>query len=210
MNILSFDTSNSIASVAILNDKNLASYNNTKQSSQQAEKLFQLINLSLNEADTSLEKIDLISVTNGPGSFTGIRIALSAALGIRASIPNKKIISLSNFQVVAWQAREYTRTKDIAVILDARQDHIYLQLFDNNLNEISSPSLLAKKEISRSILENFFLIGDGVKLVSDNKIDLAINVNANAEILAKATIYFWKKNKYSDLIPLYVRQAYVS
>lgn len=184
-------------------------YDSTTQSSQQAEKLFQLIDLSLKEANLDLNDLDLISVTNGPGSFTGIRIGLSAAAGIRASTA-KKIISLSNFQVMAWQAREYNTLKKIAVMLDARREQIYMQLFDKDLREITTPSLLDIKEIDKFMLEDHFLIGDAVKLVFNNKIDEKIDINVNAEILARATQYFWKEKKYNDLIPLYIRQAYVS
>lgn len=182
MKILSFDTSNNLASVAIMDANNLLAYNTTMESSQQAEKLFFLIEECLNQAKLKLSDIDLISVTNGPGSFTGVRIGLAAALGIKMGI-KAQVISLSNFQVLAYGALKEHSEEEIEVVLDARRDQVYYQKFDAKLHHLTEPKLLEK---------------DSVKIDPMDK--------PNAKNLAESTEFFWNNKLYSDLDPLYIRE----
>lgn len=195
MNILSFDTTNNLASTAIISNKNLLFNNTTLTSSQQAEKLFTLIDESLRESKLSLSDIDLISVTNGPGSFTGVRIGLAAALGMQIAC-KAKFISITNFQVLAYLANEKCQNKDILVALDARREQAYVQKFSPQLKELSEANLVNIKELD--LTEDLFLIGDALKNSFDVKVD--------AKLLALATEFYWKCNQYHDLIPLYIRQ----
>jgi tRNA threonylcarbamoyl adenosine modification protein YeaZ len=187
MKILSFDTSNNLASVAVLADQQLLAYSTSLENSQQAEKLFSLIAECLEKAKLKLTELDLISVTNGPGSFTGVRIGLAAALGMQmvVKIP---IISLSNFQVMAWQIREQYPNQNLAIVLDARRDQVYHQLFDHNLDVLTDPSLMARGNIPRT---------DAV--ICENGVP-------NAEILARSSEYFYHKKQFSNLDPLYIRE----
>jgi tRNA threonylcarbamoyladenosine biosynthesis protein TsaB len=182
MKILSFDTSNNLASVAIMDDDTLLAYNTTMESSQQAEKLFSLIEECLTSSKLKLSDIDLISVTNGPGSFTGVRIGLAAALGLKMGI-TAQIISLSNFQVLAYKILKEYPESQIEIVLDARRDQIYYQKFDAQLNNLSKPKLLEK---------------DAIEIPPMN--------NPDAKMLAFATKFFWQSKLYSDLEPLYIRQ----
>ena len=207
MKILSFDTSNSLASVAIIDDSNILSYNITKQPSQQAEKLFELISQSLEDSKVVLDDIDLLMVTNGPGSFTGVRIGLSAALGIKTA-SNKIVKSITNFQVLAWKARElFPNKKQIAVILDARREQLYFQMFDINLNPLNEPSLIIIDELFRYLSEEeVVFVGDGIKFLPEEYFNENLNIVTNAEILSQASEFYWNNGGYNDLIPLYVRQ----
>lgn len=160
----------------------LLAYNTTATSSQQAEKLFSLIEECLKLSKLKLSDIDLISVTNGPGSFTGVRIGLAAALGLKMG-SKTQVISLSNFQVLAYQALKEHSDKEVEIVLDARREQIYYQKFDVQLNHLTEPKLLAK---------------DAIKIDPMN--------NPNAKMLAEATKFFWQNKLYSDLEPLYIRQ----
>ena len=178
-----------------MDDNRLLAYSTTIDNSQQAEKLFLLIEECLKESGLKLTDIDIVSVTNGPGSFTGVRIGLAAALGLKMGI-KAKIIALSNFQVVAWQAAQEYPNKQIAVVLDARREQVYYQLFDENLKNLTEPKLV---EIENFILpESTILVGDGWK---NN-----LMINADAKILASATKIYWESELYSDLTPLYIRE----
>lgn len=182
MKILSFDTSNNLASVAIMDNNKLLAYNTTIESSQQAEKLFSLIEEALSKTKLKLSDIDLISVTNGPGSFTGVRIGLAAALGLKMG-SKVQVISLSNFQVLAYQILKKHPEEQIEIALDARREQIYYQKFDDKLTPLTEPKLLTK---------------DAIKIDPMDKPD--------AKILARATEFFWQNKLYSDLEPLYIRE----
>ncbi len=203
MRILSFDTSNNLASVAIIANRQLLAYNITNENSQQAEKLFSLIKQTLKEAKLQLTDIDLISVTNGPGSFTGVRIGLAAALGLQMSSASK-FIALTNFQVLAWQAKQLYPDKPIAVILDARRDQVYFQLFNSQLEHLNQPELIAVTTVPS--LENMVLVGDGTKFFPQCDFDIELTNNANARLLATSSKFYLENKLYHNLVPLYIRE----
>ena len=203
MKILSFDTSNNLASVAIMANEQLINYKVTEKNSQQAEKLFSLIKQALEEAKLELTDIDLISVTNGPGSFTGVRIGLAAASGLQMN-SNSKFIALTNFQVLAWQAKQRYPKHPLAVILDARRDQVYFQLFNSKLEHLSKPKLIAISEIPS--LKNMTLVGDATKFFPQYNLDTRLTNNANAKLLAAASQFYLQQKLYQDLAPLYIRE----
>ncbi len=196
MKILSFDTTNNLASVAIMDNGELLSYHVTNESSSQAEKLFSLINQALQETNLQIYDIELLSVTNGPGSFTGVRVGLAAALGMQMNC-KAKFIALSNFQVLAYREKE--KNKDIAVALDARRGQVYLQLFNSKLESISEPKLMLLEEVS--LASDVIIIGNAIKQLNE-----ALFINADAAMLAKASEFYLQKNMYSDIVPLYIRE----
>jgi tRNA threonylcarbamoyladenosine biosynthesis protein TsaB len=207
MKILSFDTTNNLASVAVMNNNELLSYNTTDKSSQQAEKLFSLIDKSLSEADCKLTDIDIVSVTSGPGSFTGVRIGLSSALGMQMGC-EAEFIAMSNFQVLAWLASQKNPKDHIAVILDARRDQVYLQIFNENLESLGEAKAVDISSIESHLPKDVSLsfVGDGMKLLPQLKTKEELIINVSAEILAQATEFFYKKKLYGDLVPLYIRE----
>ena len=211
MNILSFDTTNNLASVAIANNEQILSYGITSENSQQAEKLFELLNSCLLSAKLQLADINLISITNGPGSFTGVRIGLATALGMKTGCA-ADFIALTNFQVLAWHANQIFPEDNIAVIFNARRDQFYFQSFNNQLMQLTEPKLVSIDDILDHLPIDLpiVLVGDGVKLlpkisplwkISDN-----LSINPNAEMLARASKFYWQNKLYHDLIPLYIRE----
>lgn len=208
MNILSFDTSNNLASVAVSSKSKIISYNITNSASQQAEKLFELIDFSLKESMLHINEIDLISLSNGPGSFTGIRIALAAALGLELSVKSK-LISLSNFQVIAWHNRDiFTNNLPLTIILDGNNEQIYWQNFNKNIEPIEEAKIISAEELRSLDKDKYNLIGSGLKYLDSYNEELSFS--NNAKLICQATDFFWENNKYSKLAPLYIRPPYVS
>lgn len=193
MRILSFDTSNSFASVAVICQNKLLSHNNTDVASQQAEKLLSLIELTLKEANTNLDNLDLISVSCGPGSFTGVRIGLAAALGMQ--IDSKcKFIALSNFQILAWQKRNHQ--KNMHVLIEAGKNEYYYQKFNSLLQTLTKPKIISADEILNLADEKDLLIKDSYN-----------NTDVNAVNLALASEYYLTNKLYLPLEAAYIREA---
>jgi len=138
MNLLAIDTSFSICSVAILADgKTYSSYiSEVKQSGQ----VLDLINQLLTSAKLTLSQLNAIAVGCGPGSFTGIRVAVSVAqgLGYALSLP---VVPVSSLAILAQAAFELHGWQKIITAVDARMNEVYwaawqslsgsLQLIDN-------------------------------------------------------------------------------
>ena len=106
-----------------------------------AEALMPLIARVMDAARCEFADLDRIAVTVGPGSFTGLRVGISAARGI-ALAAGKPAVGLSTL-VRARRAARCGRRSDHAIIaaIDARNDHVYFQVFAPNGATIVSPRL---------------------------------------------------------------------
>ena len=220
MKILAFDTSNDTLSVAILENEKLIVKKDIFESNKQAEMLIPCIEECLNEIKIWYQDLDLISFTNGPGSFTGIRIGYSCAkaLKIATKLP---IIAISSLEVIAYDyylkdvnQKEY---QEILVVNDARLEEFFIQKFvikNNNIKSSFEPMLITLDEIKDFFpKKNFLLVGSGKLLVKD----LAVNVMReekedfiDAKNIALLAIEKYKNNNNFDSEALYIRKPRIS
>ena len=82
MNILAFDTCFSACSVALQQNSSLIAERLKLLERGHAEEIFPMISEVLSDAKIDWEEIDCLGITNGPGTFTGLRVGLAAARGI--------------------------------------------------------------------------------------------------------------------------------
>ena len=128
MNILAVDTTTKKAQVAIKkgNDIFIKEIDNEITHS---EKLLPLIDEVLKDASLTLKDIDLYSCVLGPGSFTGVRIAI-ATIKALAKVTNKEIFGITSLKLLALN--ETSKIKDNSYVLsliDAKHDRAYYELF---------------------------------------------------------------------------------
>lgn len=130
MRVLGFDSAGAGASAAVVQDDVVIATRDTGGARGQAEILMPMIAAVLAEAGITATALDLIAVTVGPGSFTGLRIAIAAARGLAlaADVP---AFGISSFRAVAAQVTP-TQNDDrpLVVALDTRRVDFYLHLFD--------------------------------------------------------------------------------
>ena len=110
----------------------------------QAERLFPALDQLLRRAQVTYADLTRIAVTTGPGSFTGLRIGLSAArgLGLALNIPVLGIPSLLALSLCA-------ECEPMAVLLDARRGEAYFQNFSGPGIPVGAPALLPIEEARR-------------------------------------------------------------
>ena len=124
--ILCIETSTTNCSVAIALDGQLVllkeDYNNQYS---HAEKLHLFIKEALDEAQLSLKDIDAVAISKGPGSYTGLRIGVSAAKGLCFSL-DIPLISVETLRSLAQQIDEETI---IIPMLDARRMEVYSAIY---------------------------------------------------------------------------------
>ena len=147
MIVLSFDTSLAACSAAIV-DVNagvrVLGSARREPGKGHAEILLSMISDVMTTANVGFEDIDFQVVTVGPGSFTGVRVALSAARGFRIAhdlpiigIPTTLAIAASVEPSDAW-----LKPAPTVVIIDARRQQAYTQIVDNTLKPLSDPALM--------------------------------------------------------------------
>src|SRR5690606_28929336 len=83
----------------------------------------------LKESNTTLDALDAIAVSKGPGSYTGLRIGVSAAKGLCFAL-NKPLISTSTLEALAYQVKPESGC--IVPMLDARRMEVYSAIFDES------------------------------------------------------------------------------
>ncbi|ASV29469.1 tRNA (adenosine(37)-N6)-threonylcarbamoyltransferase complex dimerization subunit type 1 TsaB [Maribacter cobaltidurans] len=133
--ILNLETATTNCSVCLAKDGNLIAIreNNTPNYSH-AEQLHVFIQECLHEAKCSPNDLDAIAVSKGPGSYTGLRIGVSAAKGLCFAL-DVPLISIATLESMASQLNLKERGYIIPV-LDARRMEVYSAVFDSHLNEI--------------------------------------------------------------------------
>ncbi|MGI6466224.1 MAG: tRNA (adenosine(37)-N6)-threonylcarbamoyltransferase complex dimerization subunit type 1 TsaB [Sphaerochaetaceae bacterium] len=127
MNVLAFDTSSDVLSIAIESDKKY--YNLTYTIGRNfSEQLVNQLKSSLESVNLSFKDLDLIVCSKGPGSFTGLRVGMAAAKGI-AVASSKPFISLSSMEIYQYPLSETNQV--ILSVLDGKKERYYNALFIN-------------------------------------------------------------------------------
>lgn len=110
-----------------------------------AEALMPLIARVIERSGIAFVALDRIAVTTGPGSFTGLRVGLSAARGI-ALAANKPVVGLTTLTAYAAPLVSQSGEHPIISAIDARHDHVYLQAVSGNGSSLIRPRVASIEE----------------------------------------------------------------
>lgn len=124
----------------------------------QAAKLVPLIQECMDEAGVAFTDLDAIITTIGPGSFTGLRIGLSAARSFSLSL-NKPLIGVTTMDIAAQQALRVAGGAPFIIVIETKRADYYGQLFDGQGAATSEPFAKSGEEIA-AMLDGYFVYGD--------------------------------------------------
>jgi tRNA threonylcarbamoyladenosine biosynthesis protein TsaB len=110
-----------------------------------AEALMPLIARVMKESGVAFASLDRIAVTTGPGSFTGLRVGLSAARGI-ALAANKPVVGLTTLSAYAAPVVSQNLEQPVISAIDARHDHVYFQVVSGNGSPLVRPRVAPIEE----------------------------------------------------------------
>lgn len=125
--ILALDTSSPAGSIAVLRDDKIIGTVSAWTGEIYSSRMFRQVDFLLSELSISLNEIDLFAVSVGPGSFTGLRVGLTAIKGW-SEVYRKPIGAVSALEAVAIQAD--SRVKRVAAALDARRGQVYFAMYE--------------------------------------------------------------------------------
>ncbi|SRR5579875_420785 len=129
MKVLGLDSAGGRCAVAVLDGERIAAARAEAMVRGQAERLMPLIAAALAAAGVAPAALDLIAVTTGPGSFTGIRIGLAAARGL-ALATGRPAIGVGVFDAYAQAVPPTARGgRTLAVAVESKRDEFYLRVF---------------------------------------------------------------------------------
>ena len=221
MIILAIDTSSSNCSAAISKDGELLANYNLNYEKQHSVMLMPILENMLKSIKLKIKDVDLFVTNVGPGSFTGLRIALSTLKAMALSM-NKQLIAFNSFEVLA-EPFIYS-DKKILVIIDALRDTYYsalLQLINNKWTYIIEGKVRNKEDILELIekYNDCILVGDGVKKIhfDENKYYSVIKANNFYSLsLASSLISLAQRSidlkdistmDETEILPIYMRKS---
>jgi tRNA threonylcarbamoyladenosine biosynthesis protein TsaB len=178
MKILAIESSAKSASVAVCEDSALLSQYFQNTGLTHSRTLLKMAEDLLKNTDHTMRDLDVIAVASGPGSFTGIRIGVSAAVGLAwgADLP---VCGVSTLEAMAYNTEEPDFV--ICPVMDARRDEVYNALFLNSsgsLTRLTSDRAVSLDELSEEAKKDgrpYLLLGDGA--IKCYKAFLAIGID---------------------------------
>lgn len=142
MRVLAIDTALAACSAAVLDtdDGGIVASQSLPMTRGHAEALMPLIGRVMNQAAIAFTALDRIAVTTGPGSFTGLRVGLSAARGI-ALAASKPVVGLTTLTAYAAPVVSQNGEQPVISAIDARHDQVYFQVVSGNGSALIPPRI---------------------------------------------------------------------
>lgn len=164
MKILGIDTSSSSLSVAVMDDDLLKGEFTLNHKLTHSEQMMPLLDSLLSHLELKMADIDLIGVSVGPGSFTGIRIGVAAAnaMAMALDIP---VVGISSLEAMAYTAGETAYTT--VSTFDAQRDRFYFNAYkfeNSELKALEAEDVLEKEDLIKKLesYDKVLLLGDAV------------------------------------------------
>lgn len=198
---LLFDTTNQALSVAVNRDSKMVAEINTNYKKTHSETLVDNIQKVLEIASVKKSNIDRIIVAKGPGSYTGVRIAITVAKMLAKNL-NIPVYSVSSLFVLAVS---HNIKGNIVPLIDARREHVYGAVYnidDNDFTEVISPEYIEFETLKDKVSDGYYLLNDKEKqtITIENYISVSPRIS-QVEKYDKAL----KLEDADQLIPDYLR-----
>jgi len=218
MKIFAVDTSSAVASAALVDGDKLLCEFTLNNGLTHSQTLMPMVKEVFEKSGLSASDIDLFAVSEGPGSFTGLRIGVTTVKGL-AHAANKPVAGVNTLEAMCYNLPFCSYL--ISPIMDARRGEVYNGFYkfkDGKLAEICPPRAIPLSECLEEIKkmdEKTVFLGDAVPVfhdeIEDRLKDLALfapqgAVAQRAASVAEAAKYKTPQ-KYNELVPKYLRKS---
>lgn len=220
MKILAIDTSSKICSVSILEDNTVIIEKHNDDEKTHSQKLMPLIDELLKQANLTLDNIDLLACSQGPGSFTGIRIGISTVKAF-ADVKNIPIIGVTSLESLAYNVNT---SGLIATLIDAKHDNVYFALYElkdgvySTIIDPTSENISNVIEVLKNYNDTITFVGDGSEVHKDllssqfkNCVFASSDQNVQTSIsIGKSAFDKYSTNDYQPVYsvsPIYLKKS---
>ena len=219
MILLAIDTASRSCSVAVLDGNTVMAEINDVSGQTHSRHLMGMVDQALSMSVGQIGNIDGFAVTQGPGSFTGLRIGISTAKGL-AEAAGKPLVGVSSLQALAWQVFP----SDVMVIpmLDARRKEVYSARYareGETFKMVGVEQALSPEAAVDGLDMPCLLVGDGAVAYADRlgmvlggHMQLALPFQ---HLIRASTVAFLARQRLTEardermtLAPRYLRQSY--
>ena len=177
MYILSVDTTAKTAAVAVSKtvDETVFPLCDARLNSTltHSESILPMIDFCLKNVNIPLSSVDVLAISAGPGSFTGVRIGIATVKGLAFGNDNVKCIAVSALESLAENVSDEQRGTVICACMDARRNQFYNALFSANgkrsIKRLCEDRAVSSEDLYKELCENhasrkIVLVGDGALL----------------------------------------------
>ena len=197
--LLALETATNVCSVAYYDEDGNVYEQRTTQRGTHSEQLFLFIEQLKDEHDFEIKDLNAVLVSEGPGSYTGLRISASAVKGLlfQTDVPLVGINTLASFAMQAQQGDP--KAKHIHSIIDARRVHVYHQQFtfaEGKLSTEDEVEVIPINAFEKMLRSGEAVIGTGLDRV-DQQILSKANTFGVDSITAKSLIRLYQSG-FSD------------
>lgn len=164
MKILAIDTSSKFLSIAFSDKKDLIAEETHLLERRHSGLLVVKVKAMLEKAGSSIDDVDIFVVGLGPGSFTGLRIGVSAVKGFGVAT-GKPCIGVSSMDAMALEADGDKAL--IVPVIDAKREKLYSAIYRKNKNRLirkTTHLLLSPEELVKKIKGAAVFLGDGIPI----------------------------------------------
>jgi len=216
--ILNIETATTNCSISLAkNGKTIALLEEDKKQIH-SEKIHEYILMSLKKSKTKIKELDAVAVSFGPGSYTGLRIGVSAAKGIcfGLGIP---LIKISTLKTLAAKGKKSKQTSLIASVIEAKRQDVFFALYNQKIEEVQKPKMITlKKEtlLKELKLNSILFVGSGAKKTKEhikNKNATFLTTNPSAKEMAFFSYQKLLKKKTENIAscePSYINEFYTT
>jgi tRNA threonylcarbamoyladenosine biosynthesis protein TsaB len=178
--ILNIDTAVTTASVCLANNDQPVGFTFNPSQKDHAAWIHQAIKDLVNEAGISLQELDAIAISAGPGSYTGLRVGMATAKGLCYALL-KPLITVNTLQMMAVAALGEP-TELLCPMIDARRMEVFTAIYNKSLEEMLPPTnLILDQQSFHSILSHHSVsfFGNG----SEKFKNISQNANAHFKMI---------------------------
>lgn len=216
-NLLLIESSNEICSVALSQEKSIIQEKYINKPNSHSVYLAPFVNEVLNNATMSINELDGVVISDGPGSYTGLRIGSSLAKGIclGADIP---LMAVSTLKGLAKKAlNDYPSVDQAIALVDARRSDVYIGVYNQQLKPIIKEQFITINSELKIEKSNAVVVGSGaMKFINELDVKKELKHSESvlyAKDLLDEAMLKWAKQDFVDLTsyePNYIKSVFVT
>jgi tRNA threonylcarbamoyladenosine biosynthesis protein TsaB len=220
--ILSIDTSTETAQVCLSTNGLLVGSRINENQKDHASFLQPAIKDLINEVSAGFADLVAVSVTNGPGSYTGLRVGLASAKGLCYAL-KLPLITIGTLELMAASAIEQVKPADAGILfcpmIDARRMEVFAAIYNGLLEELAAPAAVILQNDSFTEYlgqQSVIFTGSGAakwKTICTHENAFFENINISPIVFSRISMQLFKNQRFADVAytePTYIKAFYTT
>lgn len=216
--ILHIETATEVCSVAVTEGNTLLGFCESRDGNSHSRNLLPFVDKALKEADRTLKDLNAVSVSVGPGSYTGLRIGVSTAKSLAYSL-ELPVLTILTLESIATGALTHLTSdiKDFHIVpmIDARRMEVFAARYDQQMHLLEEATpVIVDENVFDSLLSEHTVVfcGNGMpkckELLSQHKNARFAEFNLSARYMLPSALAKWQREEFADLAyfePFYLK-----